>query len=95
MPIQTTYTHARANLAKLFDEVTENREIVIIRRRRGQDVAVIAADELESLKETAHLLRSPKNARRLLQALARAQARTEKSQTVEALKKDVGLDHEA
>lgn len=95
MPIQTTYTHARANLAKLFDEVTKNREIVIIRRRRGEDVALVAADELESLKETAHLLRSPKNARRLLQALARAQARTEKSQMVEALKKEVGLDHEA
>ncbi|MEW6334774.1 MAG: type II toxin-antitoxin system prevent-host-death family antitoxin [Thermodesulfobacteriota bacterium] len=91
MPIQTTYTQARANLSSLFKEVTENREIVIIRRRSGEDVAVVAADELASLMETAHLLRSPKNAGRLLQALARAQSRTEKPQTLEMLKKGVGL----
>ncbi|HOS77566.1 MAG: type II toxin-antitoxin system prevent-host-death family antitoxin [Syntrophales bacterium] len=95
MPIQTTYTQARANLAKLFDEVTENREVVIIRRRRGEDVAVVAADELSSLTETAHLLRSPKNARRLLQALARAQEKTEKPQSVDALKKGIGLGDKA
>ena len=95
MPIQTTYTQARANLAKLFDEVTENREVVIIRRRRGEDVAVVAADELSSLTETAHLLRSPKNARRLLQALARAQEMTEKPQSVDALKKRIGLGDKA
>jgi antitoxin YefM len=91
MSIQTTYTQARANLSSLFKEVTENREIVIIRRRNGEDVALVAADELASLTETAHLLRSPKNARRLLQALARAQSRTEKPQTLEALKKGIGL----
>ena len=91
MSIKTTYTQARANLSSLFKEVTENREIVIIRRRSGEDVAVVAADELASLKETAHLLRSPKNARRLLQALACAQSRTEKPQTLEALKKRIGL----
>ena len=89
MPIQTTYTQARANLSSLFKEVTENREIVIIRRRGGEDVAVVAADELASLTETAHLLSSPKNARRLLQALARAQSRTEKPQTLDALKKGI------
>ena len=95
MPIQTTYTQARANLAKLFNEVTENREIAIIRRRNGEDVAVVAADELASLQETAHLLRSPKNAQRLLQALTRAQARTEKPQPLEALKEDIGLGEKA
>ena len=92
MPIQTTYTQARANLSKLFDEVTENREIVIVRRRGGEDIALVAADELAGLTETAHLLRSPKNARRLLQALARAQAGTEKPQTPEAIKKETGLE---
>jgi len=91
MPIQTTYTQARANLAKLFNEVTENREVVIIRRRNGEDVAIVAADELASITETAHLLRSPKNARRLLQALARAQSRTEKPQTLQALREVIGL----
>ncbi|MDP1993095.1 MAG: type II toxin-antitoxin system prevent-host-death family antitoxin [Syntrophales bacterium] len=95
MPIQTTYTHARANLSKLFDEVTENREIVIVKRRRGEDIALVAADELAGLTETAHLLRSPKNARRLLQALAGAQAGTEKPQTLEAIKKETCLEKKA
>ena len=62
MTIQTTYTQARANLAALFDAVSEDREIVIVQRRGAEDVAVIAADELASLLETKHLLQSPKNA---------------------------------
>ena len=95
MPIQTTYTQARANLSKLFDEVTENREIVIVRRRRGEDIALVAADELAGLTETAHLLRSPKNTRRLLQALARAQAGTKKPQTLDVIKEEIGLEEKA
>jgi antitoxin YefM len=91
MPIQTTYTSARANLAKLFTQVTENREVVIIRRRRGEDVALVAADELESLAETAHLLRSPENARRLLIALTRAQAGTASPETTQEFAEDIGL----
>ena len=69
MAIQTTYTHARAKLASLLDEVTKNREVVIIKRRGNEDVALINADELTSILETAHLLRSPKNAKRLLASL--------------------------
>jgi len=73
--IQTTYTQARANLARLCDRVSSDREIVIIQRRGVKDVALISAEELNSLMETAYLLRSPKNAQRLLKALARAQQR--------------------
>jgi antitoxin YefM len=46
--------------------------VVLVRRRNGGDVALVAADELEGLLETAHLLRSPRNAARLLSALERA-----------------------
>jgi antitoxin YefM len=46
--------------------------VVLVRRRNGCDVAKVAADELSSLLETAHLLRSPANAERLLAALSRA-----------------------
>ncbi len=60
MAIQTTYTSARANLAKLLDRVTQDRETVIIERRGAEKVAMISASELSSLVETAHLLRSPK-----------------------------------
>ncbi len=91
MPIQTTYTSARANFAKLCDEVTGNREVVIINRRGYEDVVLIAASELASLAETAHLLRSPKNAKRLLTALNRAQNRTIKPQTIEKLRREAGL----
>ena len=95
MAIQTTYTHARANLAALCDEVTTNREVVIIHRRGAGDVALIAADELNGLLETAHLLRSPKNAERLLTALARAQTRTLSPQAIDELRGEVGLDEPA
>lgn len=74
MALKTTYTHARANLESLLDHVVENCEPVIIHRPDGKDVALIAADELRGLLETVHLLRSPKNARRLLRALRRAQS---------------------
>jgi antitoxin YefM len=58
-------------LAKLLDQVASDREIIVIHRRKGEDVALVAADELSSLLETAHLLRSPSNARRLFSALNR------------------------
>lgn len=69
MPVQTNYTQARAGLAKLMDQVIHNREVVVIQRRGEEDVAMIAASELESLMATAYLLRSPANAERLLSAL--------------------------
>ncbi len=81
MPIQTTYTSARANFAQLCDEVTAKREIVIINRRGSEDVALISASELSGLIETVYLLRSPKNAERLLTALNRARSRRDKPQT--------------
>jgi antitoxin YefM len=89
MTIQTTYTQARANLASLLDEATSNREIVIIQRRGEEDVALIAADELAGLLETIHLLRSPKNAERLLAALSRARAREGTAQKIEELRREL------
>lgn len=94
MAITTTYSKARANLAKLCNEVTENREVVLINRRNGEDVALISASELSSILETAHLLRSPKNAQRLLTALNRAISRSESPQTIDELKSEIGFDKE-
>ncbi len=65
---------ARAHLTELCEQVTEDREPVHITRRDAEDVVLLAADEYDSLIETAHLLRSPKNAERLLSALARSLA---------------------
>ena len=95
MPTVTTYTNARATLAALCEEVSSTREPVIIRRRNAADVALVSADELESLVETAHLMRSPKNAERLLAALSRAQTSELKPSTVEDLRKELGLGQEA
>lgn len=69
-----------------------DRDVVVIQRRGAEDVALIAADELESILETAHLLRSPKNAERLLAALRRAQERTLEPSTVGDLRAEVRLD---
>lgn len=94
MPIQVTYTEARANLAKLWDEVSQNRETVVITRRGAEKVALISAAELASLEETAYLLRSPKNAERLLTALARVKRNEGVPQSIEELRAEVGLGKE-
>lgn len=95
MAVETTYTQARANLKALLDEAVESREPVIIHRRDGDDVALIAADELRGLIETAHLLRSPNNAERLLRALSRAQQRKGRPEPLEKLRRELGLDEES
>jgi len=95
MTIQTSYSTARANLATLLDRVTDNREIVIVSRRGAEDVALVSAAELSSLLETAHLLRSPKNARRLLTALNRALAKKSKPQSIATLRREIGLGETA
>lgn len=91
MPTETTYTHARANLAALCEKVTRSREPVIIHRRGAADVALVDAAELRSLTETAHLLRSPKNAQRLLTALVRARTQDLPPETVESLRREFNL----
>jgi antitoxin YefM len=67
-----SYSHLREHLAEVWDQIENSQEPVIVSRRGHQDMAILPADELESLRETAHLMRSPKNARRLLEAIARA-----------------------
>lgn len=95
MALRTTYTAARANFAALCNHAVENREVIIINRRRAEDVALVAANELSSLLETAHLLRSPKNARRLLAALSRAKAKKGKSHSIDKLRREMGLGSKA
>ncbi len=95
MAIETSYTNARARLAALCNEAASSREPVIIRRRGAEDVALISAAELRSLVETAHLFRSPKNADRLLAALARALKDELPPETVVALRRELGLEEEA
>lgn len=91
MPTETTFSHARANFAAICDEAVSSAEPVIIHRRGAQDVALISAAELNSLLETAHLLRSPRNAERLLAALTRARSRTGAPQNPDSVRREFGL----
>jgi len=94
MTIEFTYTSAREQLATLLDRVTKDREIVIIQRRGSEDVAMISADELASLTESAYLMRSTENAERILSALGRALKDQGKPQSMDDLRREVGLETE-
>jgi antitoxin YefM len=92
MPIEASYSHARQNLASLLDLVTNDREIVYVKRRGCESVALIASDELQGMLETIHLLRSPKNAERLMEAIDRARVGSELPKSPEILRQELGLE---
>lgn len=69
-----TYTAARANLASTMDQVCENHEPIIITRKADQAVVMLSLEDYNALAETAYLLRSPANARRLLESIAELEA---------------------
>ena len=89
MPSETTYTSLRENLASILDEVVDQQETVIVRRRGARDVALVPATELAGLIETAHLLRSPRNAQRLLSAIRRSKAGKIRPRATTALRKEM------
>lgn len=91
MAVKTSYSHARENLASLWDEVEDSREAAVIQRRGHEDMALIPADELSSLRETAYLLRSPQNAVRLLAALTRGRRGQTGPTDLDALRRELGL----
>jgi antitoxin YefM len=69
-----TYTSARSNLAQTMDKVCDDHAPVIITRKAAQPVVMMSLDDYEALEETAYLLRSPKNARRLLESIVQLEA---------------------
>ena len=71
MPRALTYSRLRAELKSVLDEVCDTHEPVYVERRTGGDVVILAREDYEALDETAYLLRSPANARRLDAALNR------------------------
>lgn len=66
-----TYSESRAHYAETLDKVVDDREEVIITRSGRDPVVMVALDDYEALKETAYLLKSPENARRLLASIDR------------------------
>lgn len=89
MATETTYTSLRENLASVLDQVVDQQETVIVRRRGSRDVALIPARELAGLMETAHLLRAPENARRLMRALNRAERGKGRAATAAELRREI------
>jgi len=86
----TLLKEANSNFSKLYYQAIDNREIIFIQAEDSQEqVALIAADELNNLLETAHLLKSPNNAQRLLTALQRAKTEKLAIQDIEALKHEL------
>jgi antitoxin YefM len=69
-----SYSESRANYAETLDSVVNDREEVVITRAGHEPVVIVSLDEYQSLKETAYLLRSPENARRLITAIERLEA---------------------
>jgi antitoxin YefM len=69
-----TYTAARQNLAKMMEKVCKDHTPVIVTRKTTDSVVIMSLEDYEALEETATLLRSPKNARRLIESIAQLEA---------------------
>jgi antitoxin YefM len=69
-----TYSESRARYAETLTSVVEDREEVVITRAGHEPVVIVSLDDYQALKETAYLLRSPENARRLLTAIDRLES---------------------
>ena len=69
-----TYTHARSHLAETMEKVCDDHAPVIITRKHERSVVMISLEDYQALEETAYLLRSPKNACRLLKSIAELEA---------------------
>lgn len=69
-----SYTESRARYAEVLDSVVNDREEVVITRAGHDPVVIVSLADFESLRETAYLMRSPANARRLLDAMERLES---------------------
>lgn len=90
--METSYSSLRENLASVLDKVIDDREVVIVKRKGSEAVALVPARELLGIMETAHLLRSPRNARRLFTALRRAKAGKAKPQPIVYLRRELKIE---
>ena len=93
--VEVSYTEARERLAELWDRAVADREPIRLTGRGAEPVVLLAADEYGGLVATAHLLRSPANAARLLAALERARAGTGTPRPLPELRADFDRADEA
>jgi antitoxin YefM len=76
-----SYSQSRAHYAEVLDAVVDDREEVVITRAGKEPVVIVSLDDYQSMKETAYLMRSPENARRL-------------RESIEQLERGEGVEHE-
>jgi len=69
-----TYSYARQNLAETMENVCNDKTSVTITRKNGKSVVMMSQEEYDSLEETAYLLRSPKNMKRLIESISRLES---------------------
>ena len=86
-----SYTESRKRYAEVLDSVVNDREEVVITRAGHEPVVIVSLADFESLRETAYLLRSPANAKRLMAANRRAKSKQKSFASVKALKNAAGL----
>jgi antitoxin YefM len=91
MARSVTYSALRANLKLALDRVTSDREPILVERKKGEPVVLVAESDYRALEETAYLLRSPANARRLLNALHGKRAKDKRFRNVDELRARLGL----
>ncbi len=94
MSLEVSYSEARNNLASLLDQVTDDLEVVVIKRRGREPVAMVSAAELSSMIETAHIFSSPKNAALLTEAVKEIRGGGGEKITVDELRKEFGVEKE-
>jgi len=92
MSLEVSYSEARSKFASLLDQVTDDCEVVVIKRRGHPSVAMIDADELSRIMETEYLFRSPRNADRLMSAIKQVEAGGGEVTTIEKLRKEFGAE---
>lgn len=88
---QVTYSKLRANLKAALDRAVNDHEVIVVERAQGGDAVLMSREDYEALNETAYLLRSPTNAKRLIAANRRAKSRQKAFASVKSLKNAVGL----
>ncbi len=86
-----SYSKLRANLKSALDRAVDDHEVIVVERAKGGDAVLLSREDYNSLNETAYLLRSPANAKRLLNAVNRAKATRKVFKSTKKLRDAVGL----
>ena len=86
-----SYSGLRANLKSALDRAVDDHEVITVKRAKGGDAVLLSKEDYDSLNETAYLLRSPANAKRLLEAMKRPKKNLIKFASVAELKNALGL----